>query len=78
SRSLPSTWPDNPSGEPATSFGLLSLDPVDVAVHGVEHEELAGGGDLDVVRLDPQLAAVEHRLHRVPALVLHHRPPRRR
>ena len=29
SLSLPSTWPDKPSGEPARSFGLLSalLDP---------------------------------------------------
>ena len=54
------------------------LDPVDVAVDGVEHEQVAGGGDLDGVWLDPQLAAVEHRVHVVPALVPHHGPPRRR
>ncbi|BAS80742.1 Os02g0730450, partial [Oryza sativa Japonica Group] len=72
--------PGNPSGEPATSFGLLSAlqrqgDPVDVAVHGVHDEQLAALGDLHRVGLDPQLAPVEDRLHGVPALVLHHRLP---
>lgn len=52
--------------------GQGQLDPVEVAVHGVQQEQVAGGGELDGVRLDPQIAAVEHRLHRVPALVLHH------
>jgi hypothetical protein len=57
-------------GRGALTSGQRQRHPVDVAVHGVHDEELAALGDLHGVGLDPQLAAVEDRLHGVPALVL--------
>ena len=63
----------------ALTSGQRQRHPVDVAVHGVHDEQLVALGDLHGVGLDPQLVAVEDRLHGVPALVLHHRlsPARR-
>jgi len=47
----------------------VAAGPVDCAIDGVEHNQAGGRGDLDGVRLDPQRAAVEDRVHRAPSTI---------